>query len=203
MFKGMSGVGSKNSQFQLILVGASTGGPNALIELFQHLPPEIQLPILVVQHLPQGFTPVLVERISREGGRPCREAVHGEVPQKGTIHIAPAGFHLGLQFYGGEIRMKLNQDPPVNFCRPSVDVLFQSAASELGASVIGVILTGIGQDGADGSRLLALAGATVLVQDEASSVVWGMPGAAVKNGSASEAIPVPEIARAIRRLTGV
>jgi two-component system chemotaxis response regulator CheB len=198
----MGGVIPDKSQIQLILVGASTGGPNALVELFRHLPPEVQAPILVVQHLPQGFSSVLAERISREGGRPCREAVHGELVQRGGIHVAPAGFHLVLRGEGDGARMILTRDPPVNFCRPSVDVLFRSAASEFGSRAIGVILTGIGQDGAEGCRLLALAGGRVLVQDEASSVVWGMPGSAIENGSATEALPIPGIAREIRRLTG-
>jgi two-component system chemotaxis response regulator CheB len=196
----MAGVDGKSRKFEMILVGASTGGPNALIELFTHLSRDVRLPILVVQHMPQGYTSVLAERIAREVGRVCREAVNGETPEPGVIHIAPAGSHLVLVSENHQIKLALNQDPPVNFCRPSVDRLFESAAGHLGSSAIGVILTGIGQDGAEGCRLLALAGGHVLVQDEASSVVWGMPGSAVENGSAAVALPVPEIARTLSRL---
>jgi two-component system chemotaxis response regulator CheB len=185
-----------------ILIGASTGGPEALATLLQALGRDVieRLPIVVVQHMPPAFTVVLAEHLALSSGCPARELSEGEAIRPGMIHVAPGGRHLRLGAAGLEIVAWLDDGPPVNFCRPSADVLFKDAAAVFGPAVLAIILTGMGRDGLDGARALAAAGASILVQDEQTSTVWGMPGSVARAGLASAVLPLEEIATAVRGL---
>jgi len=185
-----------------VVVASSTGGPKALTTVLANLPAEFPLPIVIVQHMPAMFTAMLAERLARESGRACAEAEGGQAPRAGHVYVAPGDRHLLLERRSGEVVLALSDDDPVNFCRPSADPLFRSAARVYGAAVVGVILTGMGHDGLEGARTLAEVGAPLLVQDEATSVVWGMPGAVVRAGLTSQVVPVDRIAAHIDRTVG-
>jgi two-component system chemotaxis response regulator CheB len=183
---------------RLIVIGASTGGPRAIATVLQGMAEACQrVPVIVVQHMPSVFTASLAAQLRTRLERPVREAVHGEIPVAGTVFIAPGGQHLRLARSEGQIRMLLDDSPPVKFCRPSVDVTFSDAAHMYGASAVGVVLTGMGNDGLAGAQLLHQAGATIIAQDEATSVVWGMPGAVCREGLAQHVMPVDQIGGAI------
>ena len=182
---------------RLIVVGASTGGPNALFELLQALPEELDTPIAIAQHMPPGFTRMLAERLAVAARRPVIEASHDARLSPGAIVLAPGDQHLEVFATGATLRTRLSRAAPINQVRPSVDVLFASAASATGAATLAVVLSGMGRDGADGALALAKAGAYVMVQDEASSVVWGMPGAVARAGAAHQIAPIPQLARAL------
>jgi two-component system chemotaxis response regulator CheB len=187
----------------MVVIGASTGGPNALAELFPTFPLEWSVPLAVVQHMPPDFTARLAERLSEKSRLRVREAVAGELVSAAQVWIAPGGHHLLVRREGQAVRLTLNQDPPVNSCRPSVDVLFRSAAEVYGPGVLAVVLTGMGQDGLRGCECIRAAGGEVLAQDEASSVVWSMPGAVVQAGLAAQVLPLEhlgsEIVRRVQR----
>ncbi len=186
---------------RLIAIGSSTGGPRAVAQVLSDMGQAIaRLPIVIAQHMPPVFTASFAEQLGMRTGRPAREAIHGETPVPGTIYVAPGGRHLRIDKSEGIVRLKLDDSAPVKFCRPSVDLLFSDAALVFGASTLAVILTGMGNDGADGARLLRQAGAPVLAQDEATSVVWGMPGAVAKAGLASRVIPLNDIGAAMAQL---
>jgi len=184
---------------KVLVIGVSTGGPTALATILPHLPAGFPLPILVVQHMPALFTRLLAERLCTTCRLPVKEASQGDRVDAGRILIAPGDFHLRVASRGGEVHANLDQSPPQNFCRPAVDVLFSSIADVYGGAVIAVILTGMGHDGLRGVELLKARGASILAQNEASSVVWGMPGAVVNAGLADCVLPldlvVPEIVR--------
>jgi two-component system, chemotaxis family, protein-glutamate methylesterase/glutaminase len=183
---------------RLVVIGASTGGPRAIDTVLESMKDACnRLPVIVVQHMPPVFTASLAAQLRDRLERPVREAAHEEVPVAGTVYIAPGGQHLRLIKHDGHIRMLLDDSAPVKFCRPSVDVTFGDAAYILGASTLGVVLTGMGSDGLEGARLLRKAGATIIAQDEATSVVWGMPGAVSREGLAQHVLPVDQIGRAI------
>jgi two-component system chemotaxis response regulator CheB len=186
--------GAAPSRPQLLLIGSSTGGPQALMTLLAALPPAVNVPILIAQHMPATFTAILAQHIARASGRPCAEAVNGAVLRAGSITLAPGDFHLEVAREGTAHIARLSQTPPENFCRPSVDPLFRSAARLFGGDVCAVMLTGMGSDGLAGTRLLAAAGAPVIAQDEASSVVWGMPGAIATAGLCTAVLPLKDIA---------
>ena len=189
---------------QVLLIASSTGGPQALISLFAGLDPSrFAIPVLVVQHMPAAFTPILAQHLTRATRWTAREAVADERPPEGEIRIAPGGHHLTLRSDRAGKRLALTEEPPVNFCRPSADVLFVSAAQLYGSAVLAVILTGMGNDGCEGAKAVAAAGGTVIAQDEASSVVWGMPGAAVSAGVVHRVLPLDEIAGAVSAAVGV
>lgn len=179
---------------KLIIIAASTGGPRAIAQVLVDMKetPET-VPVIIIQHMPSVFTASLAEQLQHHLGRPVREALHGEQPLPGTIYLAPGGHHLRLGRANGQIRMEIDDSPPVKFCRPSVDVTFSDAARHLGASALGVVLTGMGNDGLEGARLLRQAGATLVVQDEATSVVWGMPGAISREGLAQHTLAIHQI----------
>jgi two-component system, chemotaxis family, protein-glutamate methylesterase/glutaminase len=185
---------------RVVVVGVSTGGPAALEKVLPALPPSFPLPVLIVQHMPQLFTRLLAERLNSLCGLRVHEAVDGDRAEPGSVTIAPGDWHMEL---GREFRLRLNQNPPENFCRPSVDVLFRSAAQSVAGRVLGVVLTGMGNDGLAGSRAIRTAGGTVLAQDAGSSVIWGMPGAVVSAGLASRILPLDAIAGEILRCTRV
>jgi two-component system chemotaxis response regulator CheB len=181
---------------RVILIGASTGGVEALRFLLPQLPPGLP-PIVVVQHIPPNFSRVMAEHINRLAPYEVREAVDGELLRPGLCVVAPGDFHVMLQRYGNSYRVKLSQTAAVNHCRPSVDVLFRSAAEQAGAQAVAVVLTGMGADGARGMQLLRAAGARTLAEAEESCVVFGMPQAAIKTGAVEKVVPLSQMPRAI------
>ena len=188
---------------RMVAIGTSTGGPNALAKVFAELPGDLPAPVVLVQHMPPLFTRLLAERLESQGRLRVREARGAEELQPGTAYLAPGDYHLVMHREGARVVTALNQDPAENSCRPAVDVLFRSVAEIYGGEVVGVILTGMGQDGFRGIEALKGQGAYVIAQDEASSVVWGMPGVVVKGGLADEVTPIEQVARAIvRQVTG-
>ncbi|MFD1704228.1 chemotaxis response regulator protein-glutamate methylesterase [Methylopila henanensis] len=184
-----------------IAIGASTGGPQALAALLHAIGPSIaRVPVLVTQHMPAAFTPTLAEHLGAASGRPGREAAHGQPLEPGVIHVAPGGKHLTVALKGGAAFASIDDGPAENFCKPSVDPTFRTAAAAYGSGLLAVMLTGMGSDGAAGVRAVASAGGSVIAQDEATSVVWGMPGAAVATGCCAAVLPLPAIGSRIARL---
>jgi two-component system chemotaxis response regulator CheB len=181
---------------ELVVMGVSTGGPAALEVLLPALPASLPVPVLIVQHMPMQFTAQLAHRLSGLCAMRVREAVAGERPEAGVVHIARGDWHLELT---SDLRMHLHQRIPENFCRPSVDVLFRSASIAFSERVLGVILTGMGSDGLEGCRAIRSAGGTVFAQDIESSVVWGMPGSVVQAGLANRVISLGAMALEIAR----
>ncbi len=196
------GAATRPGRVEAVVVGCSTGGPHALTELLPTLPASLPVPLMVVQHMPPLFTKLLAERLDAHAGLHVLEAVPGAPLEAGTVYVAPGGVHLVARRAGVEVVVGLDDGPPENSCKPSVDVLFRSAAAVWGGNVLAVILTGMGQDGLEGVRELSQAGATVLAQDEATSVVWGMPGAVARAGLATALLPLAEIGPAIARAAG-
>jgi two-component system chemotaxis response regulator CheB len=188
---------------RLVAIGVSTGGPTALGAIMPAFPADFPLPILIVQHMPPVFTRLLAERLQTITKLKVEEAVEGAEVAPGKVLIAPGNFHMRVRKNGAKVTVALDQEPPENSCRPAVDVLFRSAQEAWGPAVIAVILTGMGYDGLRGTEVLKGGGACVIAQDEASSVVWGMPGAVVQAGLADAVVPldgvVPEILRRVGR----
>lgn len=177
-----------------VIIGSSTGGPEALSKVIGALSAAPPVPVLVVQHMPPVFTRQLAARLDRLGPATVVEAADGDLLQPGTVYIAPGDHHLELSRSAGSLRVKLTDGPPVNFCRPAVDVLFRSAVRELGGQLLALVLTGMGADGRTGCEDVVGAGGTVVVQDEPTSVVWGMPGAVATAGFAHRVLPLNEVA---------
>jgi len=182
-----------------IVVGVSTGGPSALETLLSGLSEPLPVPMLVVQHMPSSFTVMLAERLDRSCPARVVEASPGIVPQAGVVYVAPGGKHMAVVEDDSGPRIRITKGPVVNSCRPSVDVLFHSSAKVWGANQLGIVMTGIGQDGLEGCRSLASAGATIYVQDKQSSVVWGMPGAVVAAGLADDVLHLDSLGRAVEQ----
>jgi len=191
---------SPRTRPNVLLIGASTGGPPALLKLFAALKGAVDQPILLTQHMPPTFTALLADQLTRAGDRPCAEAKDGDRIKPGHCYIAPGGWHMTVGRLGALPILRLNQDPPENFCRPAVDPLFRTAAQVFGSAALGLILTGMGSDGAKGCEALSRAGGHFVVQDEASSVVWGMPGAAAHTGLADGILPLDQIGPWVRRV---
>jgi len=190
------------SRIDLLAIGASTGGPQALRQVISVIPASIRVPIVITQHMPKVFTAILAEHLAREG-LPAHEAAEGEVLKPGHVYVAPGDFHMRIEGSPGQFRVRLDQGPAVNFCRPSVDPLFESCARAAGSHLLAVVLTGMGSDGRTGAGRVREAGGGVIVQDQASSVVWGMPGAVVEAGLADLVLPLNQIGPDLaRRLTG-
>jgi two-component system chemotaxis response regulator CheB len=179
---------------RVLAIGASTGGPNALTEIFTRLPADFPVPILIVQHMPPMFTRLLAERLSAQSPIRVQEASSGCLLKPGDAWVAPGDHHMIVLRDGLQYRLLIHQDPPENSCRPSVDVLLRSVAQTFGADSLTVILTGMGQDGLRGCESLRAAGGQVLAQDEATSVVWGMPGYVAQAGLADRVLPLAMIA---------
>ena len=177
-----------------LAVTSSTGGPNALMSVLACLPSDFPLPIVIVQHMPPLFTEMLAQRLDRAIDRPCAEATNGTEVLPGHTYVAPGDKHLVLMESSGQVVMQLTDRPAENYCRPSADPLFRSMASIYRGSLLGLVLTGMGHDGLEGARAIVDAGGSVIVQDEESSVVWGMPGAVARAGLASEVLPLDRIA---------
>jgi two-component system chemotaxis response regulator CheB len=187
------------ARIDLVAIGASTGGPNALVELFASLPVNFPVPIVVVQHMPPMFTQMLAERLTKSSKVPTVEATSGSELQPGKAWIAPGDHHLVIVRDGLRVRTKVHQEPHENACRPAVDPLFRSVANVYKANCLAVVLTGMGQDGLRGCEVIRAAGGQVLVQDEATSVVWGMPGFVARAGLADKVLPLSKIADEIIR----
>lgn len=188
---------------RVLLIGSSTGGPQALTKLFAEIGPAIiNVPVLVTQHMPPTFTAILAEHITKAAGRRAAEGVHGEPLMPGRIYVAPGGKHMVIGKQGTETVVLLNDLPPVNFCKPAVDPLFDSAVPIFGAAILACVLTGMGHDGAAGATKIANGGGSIIAQDEESSVVWGMPGAVAQAGAAAEILPLDQIGGKIMRILG-
>jgi two-component system chemotaxis response regulator CheB len=183
----------------LARIAASTGGPNALAEIVRALSGGLSVPVVIVQHMPAMFTRLLRERLSACAALEVAEVHAGAPLDRGRLWIAPGGLHTEISRTRGAPLLRLTAGPEENFCRPSADVLFRSAARVFGDAVLAVVLTGMGHDGLRGCEAIAQAGGTVIAQDEASSVVWGMPGAVARAGLASQVLPLGEIAAALAR----
>jgi two-component system chemotaxis response regulator CheB len=177
----------------LLAIGSSTGGPQALFSLVQGLGKAVPVPVVLTQHMPATFTPLLAEHLTRIGGLPCAEAQHGERLQAGRLYLAPGNRHLLVEGTQDALAVRLSDAPAENFCRPSVDPMLRSAGSVCGGRVLVVMLTGMGRDGLAGTRQVVEAGGTALAQDEASSVVWGMPGAIAQAGLCHQVLPLPAL----------
>lgn len=184
---------------ELVVIGVSTGGPNALAALVPALPADLAVPVCIVQHMPPMFTKLLADRLDAAGPLRVREAVAGEPLRAGEILIAPGDRHLAIGLHGGRRVAELRDTPPENSCRPAADVLFRTAAETVGGGVLGVVLTGMGHDGRHGAEAIADVGGRLVVQDEPSSVVWGMPGAVAQAGLADEVAPLEQLAGIIAR----
>ena len=186
---------------ELIAIGASTGGTDALSEIITHLSPALP-PIVIVQHIPPVFSRLFAERLNGETKLVVQEAKEGDMARPNHVYIAPGDYHMLVAREGGRLILHLTQTPKVHSVRPSVDVLFESVARNIGASALGVILTGMGKDGAAGLLRMRQQGSPTIGQDEASCVVYGMPGAAFEAGAVEHQLPLTDIAPAILRLVG-
>lgn len=199
---GLSTLQSAKVRPKVIVIGVSTGGPTALGAILPELPAGFPLPVLVVQHMPPLFTRLLAERLQSACALTVAEANQGDRVEAGKILIAPGDFHLKVATRSGGVHVSLDQSPPQNSCRPAVDALFASVGAVYGGAVVAVVLTGMGQDGLRGAEILRAQGASVLAQDEASSVVWGMPGAVVNAGLADHVLPLAQVVPEILMMTG-
>lgn len=184
----------------IIAIGSSTGGPQALFTVLGALKPEVRQPILITQHMPATFTTILAEHLTRVANRPCSEAKDGDVIQPGHVYVAPGDYHMVAEASGGTRLLRLLKTPPENFCRPSVDPMLRSLSQIYGRKLLVAILTGMGQDGMRGAEVVVNAGGGVIGQDEATSVVWGMPGAVATAGLCSAILPVQDIGPFIQKL---
>ncbi|HJZ54258.1 MAG TPA: chemotaxis response regulator protein-glutamate methylesterase [Gemmataceae bacterium] len=192
---------------EVVAIGTSTGGPNALAEVFAGFPADLPVPVVIVQHMPPMFTRLLAERLSAQSAVTVEEGRSGGVLRPGHGWLAPGDFHMAVARDGNQVRVLLHQDPPENSCRPAADVLFRSVAQTFGRNALAVVLTGMGQDGLRGCEIIRAAGGQVIVQDEPTSVVWGMPGFVARAGLADRVLPLgligPEIVRRVRDGRGV
>lgn len=185
---------------KIIAIGSSTGGPQALLHVINNLKNDLNVPVVITQHMPATFTKILAGHITKACGLECREGEDGIRLEPGKIYIAPGEYHMVIENQHGNPCIRLNVEPPENFCRPAVDPLFRSVASVYGPAALGVILTGMGQDGLRGSKVIAESGGTIIAQDEETSVVWGMPGAVSNAGICHAIIPLDEIGSKVKRL---
>jgi two-component system chemotaxis response regulator CheB len=183
----------------VLVIGSSTGGPEALAKVLPQLPASLPVPVLLVQHMPPVFTRQFAQRLDRLCPLRVVEATDGVPLEPGTVHLAPGDHHLMVRVPARGHQTSLNQGPPENFCRPAVDPLFRSAVAAYDGAVLGVVLTGMGSDGRNGAGEIRAAGGTVLIQDQDTSVVWGMPGAVSQAGFADETLPLDRVPDAIAR----
>jgi two-component system, chemotaxis family, protein-glutamate methylesterase/glutaminase len=198
-----SGATFQSSAPKIFAIGCSTGGPNALATLFADLVRPLPVPVVIVQHMPPLFTKMLAERLGKNSPNRFYEGHEGQSVDPGCVYIAPGGMHMEVRREGAGTRLHLNENPPENSCRPAVDVLFRSVANIFGGDTLALIMTGMGQDGLRGSELIHERGGRILAQDEATSVVWGMPGYVAHAGLAEKILPLTDIgAEVTRRLHG-
>jgi two-component system chemotaxis response regulator CheB len=186
---------------RVLVIGSSTGGPQALMALVTELGPVIdRFPVLITQHMPPTFTTILAEHLARSSHRPAQEAVDGELVKAGRIYLAPGGRHMRVARHGTDVVIALDNGPPVNFCKPAVDPLFTSALDVWQGGTLALLLTGMGSDGMRGGKEIVAGGGSVIAQDEATSVVWGMPGSAANAGICAAILPLNQIAPKLVRL---
>ncbi|MBB5048498.1 two-component system chemotaxis response regulator CheB [Rhodopseudomonas rhenobacensis] len=186
---------------RVLLIGSSTGGPQALMTLVAEIGPVIdRFPVLITQHMPPTFTTILAEHLGRASRRPAHEGIDGEIIKPGQIYLAPGGKHMRVARQGANTVIALDDGPAVNFCKPAVDPLFISAIEVWQSAIMAVILTGMGSDGMRGGKDVVAAGGSVIAQDEASSVVWGMPGAAANAGICAAILPLNQIGQKLVRV---
>jgi two-component system chemotaxis response regulator CheB len=179
---------------RILAIGSSTGGPQALAKVIEALAPATaDIPIVITQHMPPTFTAILAEHLARSAGRPAKEGEDGEKVLPGNIYVAPGGLHMTVVQSEGQPHLHVYDAEMVNFCKPAVDPLFQSLIKVYGSAILALVLTGMGHDGAEGAKQIADAGGNVIAQDEATSVVWGMPGAAAATGACAAIVPLDEI----------
>jgi two-component system chemotaxis response regulator CheB len=194
---------AKQPRVGAVVVGASTGGPNMLVEVLSALPADFPAPVLITQHMPSGFTRLFAERLDTLSPLTVREAQVGEQVRAGQVWIAPGDFHMALTREGATVRLLVHQGPLENSCRPAVDVLFRSAASVYGAGVLAVVMTGMGQDGLKGCQAISQAGGRIMVQDPDTCIVGSMPQAVLQAGLAHHVVPLqklgPEIVRRVMK----
>ncbi|MBW4509220.1 MAG: chemotaxis response regulator protein-glutamate methylesterase [Scytonematopsis contorta HA4267-MV1] len=194
---------TSTAKIDVVAIGVSTGGPNALAQILPAFPADFPVPILIVQHMPPVFTQLLAERLNSKCQILVKEAVAGTVIKGGEAWIAPGDYHMVVeQNNGNKVQIGINQAPPENFCRPAVDILLYSVAKIYGAKSLAVILTGMGQDGLRGCQYIREVGGHIFVQDQTSSVVWGMPGFVANAGLAERVIPIDQMAGAIKQEVG-
>lgn len=194
--------GAVSRAVEAVVIGSSAGGPNALAELIPQFPADLRVPMLLTQHMPETFTQLLARRLNERSSIAVVEAEAGMTVEPGRLHVARGGLHMVVARRGGRVVIDLDDGPPENYCRPAVDVMFRSAARLWGSSLLGVVLTGMGRDGLDGSRVITENGGTVITQDESSCLVWGMPGAVFEAGFSAENIPLDRIAPNVCRRLG-
>jgi two-component system chemotaxis response regulator CheB len=195
--------GASAGPVEAVVIGSSTGGPQALFDIFAKLRGlKPRVPILITQHMPPTFTGILAEHIGQTSGLPAAEGKDGEQVAAGRVYVAPGGRHMLVERQGAGVVIRLSDAPPENFCKPAVDPMFRSASAAWGSRVAAVVLTGMGSDGGKGGRVVAEAGGQLYAQDEATSVVYGMPAAAAQTGLCKAILPLPEIGALIRRLAG-
>ena len=187
----------------ILTIGVSTGGPKALMEVIPFLPENFPVPILIVQHMPPIFTKALADSLAKKSKLKIKEASHGEIISKGTVYIAPGGKHMRLKGFNTarQMQIEITDDPPLNHCKPSVDYCFKSISNFYPGKTLAIILTGMGNDGTMGLRLLKRVGAEVIAQDEASSIVFGMPAEAIKAGVVDHILPLNQIASKAKEIT--
>jgi two-component system chemotaxis response regulator CheB len=191
-----------DATIRVVAISSSTGGPNALADVLSALPKDFPLPILITQHMPAVFTALLAQRLERDTGRSCAEAKDGDPIRPNCTYVAPGGYHMIVQTNEGQPYVRLTLTDPENFCRPSADPMLRSIAAIYGASALSVVLTGMGEDGLRGCKEIHMHGGRLIVQDEATSVVWGMPGAIVNAGLPADVLPLPQIGHAIMTRCG-
>ncbi|MEM9206397.1 MAG: chemotaxis response regulator protein-glutamate methylesterase [Pseudomonadota bacterium] len=186
---------------RILAVGSSTGGPQALMAVMKELGPALsQVPVVLAQHMPAAFTPVLAQHLARSSNLSAMEGEEGQDLKPGHIYIAPGGKHMTLEASGAGSVIRLNDGPPINFCKPAVDPLFESVSKIYRAAALGLVLTGMGNDGAAGAKIIADGGGNIVAQDEETSVVWGMPGATAQAGAACSVLPLSAIPGKISRM---
>jgi two-component system chemotaxis response regulator CheB len=191
--------GSAEAPVEVVTIASSTGGPAALATVLSALPPELKTPVLIVQHIPVGFTAALADRLSQRTGLVVREAEPDQPLEAAQVWVAAADYHIAVARKSEGVSLKLHQAPPEHSCRPAANVLFRSAADVFRPAVLGVVLTGMGVDGLAGSQAIVEAGGRVIVQDEASSVVWGMAGGVARAGLADAMLTPVRVGRMIRQ----
>ncbi len=187
-------IGALRHRVDIVAIGVSTGGPNALADILPRLPKNFPVPIVIVQHMPPRFTKLLADRLNAESAISVEEGSAGRVLAPGHAYIAPGDYHMVVRREGVSLRLATNQAPPENSCRPAVDVLFKSVAEVYGGRMLAVVLTGMGQDGLRGCEFVAEADGQIIVQDQSSSVVWGMPGFVANAGLAERILPLDKLA---------
>jgi len=197
--KGLLAPVSHLGKVEVVAIGVSTGGPNALSELVPDFPADFSVPVVIVQHMPPVFTKLLAERLAAKAQIKVEEGAPGRALKAGYAFIAPGNYHMIVQREERAVRIQTHQEPPENSCRPAVDVLFRSVAETYGAGALGVVMTGMGQDGLRGCERIREVGGQIVVQDEATSVVWGMPGYVANAGLADRVLPVHQIGSEIVR----